>query len=114
MYIPRRKPTQRLHGWTSIAVGGRVLVEIYRGDLEAVRSRLDRWYAQKLPNQFGLPSVAFAEAELFAARGLFDDASALATRLWTEAISLGHTGWALAHAVELLHRHAREGHGSGT
>ena len=102
MYIPRRKPTQRLHGWTSIAVGGRVLVEIYRGDLEAVRSRLDRWYAQKLPNQFGLPSVAFAEAELFAARGLFDDASALATRLWTEAISLGHTGGALAHAPETL------------
>lgn len=76
-------------GWTSMAIGGRILVDVLCGDLAAATLRLDDWDAGGLPEQFGLPVVGRARAQLFEASRKPRRASAAAATVWDRAVHQG-------------------------
>jgi DNA-binding CsgD family transcriptional regulator len=75
-------------------------IRIGRGALDAAATALSRWRARGLPEQFGLPAVAHAEAALAEAQGRVDDALAHAGRAWAAALDTGRLFWALMAGVD--------------
>ena len=75
-------------------------MRICRGELDAAATELTRWRVRGLPEQFGLPAIAAAEAALAEAHGRIDDAVASAVRSWATAMDSGRAIWALIAGVD--------------
>ncbi|QTI69604.1 helix-turn-helix transcriptional regulator [Gordonia polyisoprenivorans] len=74
-------------GWTSIADGGRALVDVLRGDLAAASSRLEAWAGNALPDQFGIDIHARVANLLLEARRKLRPAAAGMGAVFTRAVS---------------------------
>lgn len=87
-------------GWTSIAEGSRAILDVLRGDLAAVSTRLEAWEATGDVDQFGLPVPARARALLSEARRRLRPAAAEATTCWDRAVALQLQVWLPMVAVD--------------
>lgn len=87
-------------GWTSIAEGSRAIIDVFRGDTSSAATRLDRFAASGLPDQFGLPIPAQARALLLEAQRKLRPAAAAARECWTGATDLDLLGWLPSLAVD--------------
>ncbi|WP_338836911.1 helix-turn-helix transcriptional regulator [Gordonia polyisoprenivorans] len=87
-------------GWTSIADGGRALVDVLRGDLAAASSRLEAWAGNGLPDQFGIDVHARVANLLLEARRKTRPAATGMGAVFTHAVSQRLYAYAPAVAMD--------------
>ena len=80
-------------GWLSMAVGGRALIDVHRGDLTAAHVRLAAFARTGLPLQFGWDDPGLARLALAEAEGETESAIASAATLWQQALDRGGELW---------------------
>lgn len=80
-------------GWTSMAVCGRTLIDVHRGDVTAAARRLDDWERRGEREQFGLPASRRARVAVLEAQRRFSEAAVLAAAVWQYAIDNHFYGW---------------------
>ncbi|WP_279627984.1 helix-turn-helix transcriptional regulator [Gordonia lacunae] len=80
-------------GWKSMAVGGRAMVDVLRGDLATASTRLDAWDGTGLPNQFGFPIPAHARALLHEANRKLRAAATTAGVAWDHGRRFNLYSW---------------------
>lgn len=96
-------------GWTSIAVGSRAMIDVFRSDFSSAATRLDQFAESGLPNQFGLPVPEHAGVLLLEAQRKLRPATLAARECWSAAVDLGLYGWLPSLAVDF----ARIAHRTG-
>ncbi|MGX7696023.1 LuxR C-terminal-related transcriptional regulator [Gordonia polyisoprenivorans] len=69
-------------GWTSLADGGRTMIDVLRGDLAAAATRLDAWTSGDAPDQFGIKVHERVQTLLLESRRKLRPAAAAATANW--------------------------------
>ncbi|MGW5524865.1 LuxR C-terminal-related transcriptional regulator [Gordonia sp. NPDC003950] len=87
-------------GWTSMAHGSRVIVDILRGELATAGTRLDTWTSAGLPDQFGLPLADRGRALLLEARRRLRPAAQSAADTWHRAVELRVHSWLPTFAID--------------
>lgn len=87
-------------GWTSQAIAGRAMVDLFRGDLASATTRLDLWDDSGLTDQFGFPNAARAWALQHEARRKLKPAASGAAATWDRAVSAHLYGWLPWFAIE--------------
>ncbi|AFR46778.1 DNA-binding HTH domain-containing protein [Gordonia sp. KTR9] len=80
-------------GWKSMAVGGRAMVDVLRGDLAIASNRLDEWDGTGLPDQFGFPVPIHARALLHEANRKLRVAATTVTRAWDHGRRFNLYSW---------------------
>lgn len=88
--------------WTSMAVGGRTLVDVWRGDFVSATGRLARFVESGEPEQFGLPVVGRARALLLEGRRQLGPAADVALETWTVARSREVHVWLPTFALDAV------------
>jgi DNA-binding CsgD family transcriptional regulator/tetratricopeptide (TPR) repeat protein len=83
----------------SLAMGGRVMIDIARGDLASAERRVEDWEAGRvghgvLVRQFGLPDIERQKMLIFEARRRHRPAAAMASAAWSGAIDQHAYAWA--------------------
>ena len=96
-------------GWKSMAVGGRAMVDVLRGDLAAASTRLDAWDDTGLPDQFGFPVPTRARALLLEANRKLRAAATTAGRAWDHGRRFGLYSWLPTVVLETARIGARAG-----
>jgi DNA-binding CsgD family transcriptional regulator len=89
-------------GWISLPTATLLQTWVRRGRLDEAAARIRRWKTRDLPEQFGLPFIAHAEALLLEATDRLDDAAALVARCWSRAVGSGRIVWTLVVGGEAL------------
>ncbi|MFW0797517.1 LuxR C-terminal-related transcriptional regulator [Gordonia sp. CPCC 205515] len=87
-------------GWTSQAVAGRSIIDVYRGELASATTRLDAWDAAGLPDQFGFPLSGRAWSLLHEARRKLKPAATNAAATWERALTCRLYGWLPWFAID--------------
>ncbi|MFE0751943.1 LuxR C-terminal-related transcriptional regulator [Gordonia sp. NPDC058843] len=87
-------------GWKSMAIGGRAIIDVLRGDLAAASTRLDAWEKSGLPDQFGFPVPAHARSLLLEANRKMRAAAASATSVWEHGRRFRLSVWLPTVAIE--------------
>lgn len=96
-------------GWTSLAEGGRALIDVYRSDFSAAATRLDTFARSGLPDQFGIPACARSQALLFEAQRKLRPATSAARGCLDHATDLGLFGWLPTFAIDCARIARRSG-----
>ncbi|MFK0229897.1 LuxR C-terminal-related transcriptional regulator [Streptomyces sp. NPDC090303] len=86
--------------WLSLAVGGRAVLDVLRGDHDAADARLRAWHAAPRMLQFGIPQPARAQVALDEARRRYGPAAARAAEVWRVAGRQHLFGWLALVAPE--------------
>jgi DNA-binding CsgD family transcriptional regulator len=87
-------------GWTSLAEGGRAMIDVYRGDFAEASTRLETFTGRGLPNQFGIPAIDRSRLLLLEAQRKLRPAAAAARECWTRATDLRLNGWLPAAGLD--------------
>ena len=96
-------------GWKSMAVGGRAMVDVLRGDLAHASTRLDAWNDTGLPDQFGFPVPTHARALLLEANRKLRAAAATAGVAWDHGRRFNLYSWLPTVVLETARIGARAG-----
>ncbi|WP_238420665.1 LuxR C-terminal-related transcriptional regulator [Gordonia sp. 'Campus'] len=80
-------------GWKSMAVGGRAMIDVLRGDLASASTRLNSWEKGGLPDQFGFPVPLHARSLLLEANRKLRAAATSATTAWDHGRRFHLYGW---------------------
>jgi DNA-binding CsgD family transcriptional regulator len=89
-------------GWVSLATASLLQTRVRRGDLDTAAAVLRRWRTRDLPEQFGLPFIAHAEALLLEAQDRSAEAATLVARSWARAVDGGRIVWTLIAGGEAM------------
>ena len=89
--------------WTSLAIGPRAEIDVYRGNLAEAEARLDAFARSGAPNQFGLPEPERARVALLEAQRRYTAAADLTRRIWSHAVTNHCYIWLARSAGEFAH-----------
>ncbi|HEY5857084.1 MAG TPA: LuxR C-terminal-related transcriptional regulator, partial [Aldersonia sp.] len=89
--------------WTSMAVGPRAEIDVYRGNLTDAEDRLDAFARSGAPNQFGLPEPERARVALLEAQRRYAEAAELGRLVWERAVSNHCYMWLASYAGDFAH-----------